>query len=197
MKILVLFGHPAFEKSQVNKRLIEGIRDIPNVTFHDLYETYPELDIDIDAEQALLKEHDCIVFQHPLYWYSSPAIFKEWQDLVLEHGWAYGSHGKELEGKLFFSAITVGAPRSSYTKRGAQGYSIPQFLLPFFRMAELCKMHALPPFAVHSTLIVSAERCSLISQQYHQFLHLLAQDNVDFKALEGYEYINDYLDKEV
>lgn len=28
--------------------------------------------------------------QHPFYWYSTPALLKEWQDLVLEHGWAYG-----------------------------------------------------------------------------------------------------------
>ena len=63
---------------------MEGVR------LHDLYEAYPDFLIDVEAEQALLLEHDVIVFQHPVYWYSSPAILKEWQDLVLEHGFAYG-----------------------------------------------------------------------------------------------------------
>jgi len=197
MKILVLFGHPAFQKSQVNRRLLTGIEAIPNVTFHDLYEAYPEMDIDIDVEQALLREHDCIVFQHPFYWYSAPAIFKEWQDLVLEHGWAYGSKGKNLVGKYFFSAITVGAPRSSYAVGASQGSTINQFLLPFFRMAELCQMTALPPFVVHGTLMVTDAHCSVVSHDYHKFLRLLAADDVDFKTLAQYDYINDYLKTEI
>ena len=40
-----------------------------------------------------------IVFQHPVYWYSSPAILKEYQDLVLEYGFAYGHDGHALDGK--------------------------------------------------------------------------------------------------
>lgn len=197
MKILVLFGHPAFQKSIVNKHLVDGIEAIPNVTFHDLYEAYPELDIDIDAEQALLKEHDCIVFQHPLYWYSAPAIFKEWQDLVLEHGWAYGSKGNALVGKYFFSAITAGAPRVAYAPDEFQGSTMRQFLLPFFRMAQSCDMKALPPFVVHGTHIVSEERCSLVTNDYHSILSLLASDKVDMEKLKSCEYFNDYLKMEV
>ena len=37
------------------------------VTFHDLYEAYPDFEIDADREQALLTAHDLIVMQHPLY----------------------------------------------------------------------------------------------------------------------------------
>ncbi len=36
--ILVLFAHPALEKSRVGARLAEAVRDLPGVTFHDLYE---------------------------------------------------------------------------------------------------------------------------------------------------------------
>ena len=65
MKVLILFGHPAFQMSTVNKELIRGIEEIEGVTFHDLYQEYPEMDIDIDHEQELLSEHDCIIFQYP------------------------------------------------------------------------------------------------------------------------------------
>ena len=89
-QILILFAHPALQKSRVNRVLISTVRDLPGVTFNDLYEAYPEFDIDVKREQELLVRHDIIVFQHPLLWYSTPAMMKEWQDLVLEHGWPTG-----------------------------------------------------------------------------------------------------------
>ena len=82
MKILVLFAHPAFHKSKVNKVLVDGLDKIGHVTFHDLYEEYPESDIDVKREQKLLKQHDVIILHFPFFWYSTPAILKEWQDLV-------------------------------------------------------------------------------------------------------------------
>lgn len=52
MKTLILFAHPALEKSRINKVLIKGIQTIPNVTYHDLYQAYPDFDIDVEVEQA-------------------------------------------------------------------------------------------------------------------------------------------------
>ncbi len=98
-KLLILFAHPALEKSRVHSRMVDKIQRIPNVTFHDLYEEYPDFDIDVRREQKLLLSNDIIILQHPFYWYSSPAILKEWQDLVLEHKWAYGAGGTALTGK--------------------------------------------------------------------------------------------------
>jgi len=73
-RILVLFAHPALDKSRVNRVLIEGLHDLEGVTLHDLYEAYPDFGIDVAREQGLLLEHDLIVFQHPMFWYSTPAI---------------------------------------------------------------------------------------------------------------------------
>ena len=52
-KILILFAHPALQKSRINKILIKGIETIDAVTFHDLYQAYPELDIDVEHEKKL------------------------------------------------------------------------------------------------------------------------------------------------
>ena len=101
-KILVLFAHPALQRSLVNKELIKTFENLEYLTFHDLYEAYPQMDIDIEFEQNLLENDDIVVFMFPFYWYSTPAILKEWQDIVLEHDWAYGSKGNQLKGKLFF-----------------------------------------------------------------------------------------------
>ena len=105
MKVLILFAHPAFQKSRSNRLLVKDLDKIEGVTFHDLYEMYPDFNIDIKHEKKLCEVNDVIIFQHPFFWYSTPAILKEWQDLVLEHGWAYGSEGKALENKLFFNSI--------------------------------------------------------------------------------------------
>jgi len=39
----------------------------------------------------------------------SPAILKQWQDWVLEHGWAYGEKGTKLRGKI---TLNVAAHRA-------------------------------------------------------------------------------------
>ena len=56
-----------------------------------------------------LLDHDVVLFQFPLFWYSTPSILKEWQDLVLEHGFAYGAEGDALDGKRMMIAVTVAA----------------------------------------------------------------------------------------
>jgi glutathione-regulated potassium-efflux system ancillary protein KefG len=76
-RVLVLFAHPAFQKSRVNRVMVQHMRTLSGVQFHDLYEAYPEFDIDISHEQSLLEASDVIVFQHPLFWYSTPAIIKD------------------------------------------------------------------------------------------------------------------------
>ncbi len=96
-KILILFAHPRYENSLVQQRLSKAAREVRGVTFHDLYELYPDFDVQIDQEQELLISHDLIVLQHPFYWYSCPPLLKQWIDLVLEHGWAYGKEGNSLQ----------------------------------------------------------------------------------------------------
>ena len=45
-RILILFAHPAFERSRVQKSLIEAISQLDGITIHDLYEICPEFDIE-------------------------------------------------------------------------------------------------------------------------------------------------------
>ncbi len=68
---------------------------LPCTTFTRTIPTF----IDIPREQALLREHEVIVFQHPLYTYSCPALLKEWLDRVLSRGFASGP-GKPTGGKV-------------------------------------------------------------------------------------------------
>ena len=98
-RLLVCYAHPGHKHSHVNKYMASAAAALDGITFVDLYSDYPRFDIDVDAEQQRLLDHDVILFQFPLFWYSTPSIVKEWQDLVLEHGFAYGKTGRALEGK--------------------------------------------------------------------------------------------------
>jgi glutathione-regulated potassium-efflux system ancillary protein KefG len=190
-KVLILFAHPAVEKSRVHKQLVRHVRKLSGVTFHDLYEAYPDLDIDVKHEQKLLLEHDLVIFQHPFYWYSSPAIIKQWQDLVLEHGWAYGSGGVALTGKKLMNAISCGGPRNVYSPEGRNRFTVRQFLAPFDQTAVLCKMKYLPPFAVHGTHRLSLEDIEQYALQYEQMLVELVNGNISDNETGHAEYMND------
>lgn len=195
MKVLILFAHPAFHKSHVNRVLIQGLSEIEGVTFHDLYEAYPEFDIDVEREQELLVQHDCIIFHHPFFWYSSPAILKEWQDLVLLHNWAYGSKGNALSDKLFFNVITTGGPQQAYKHGSANNYTIPELLSPFTQTANLCKMLPLPPFVVHGTHGITPEMAHDLKGDYHSLLKEVVENRLDLVSALEEKYLNDYLRK--
>jgi glutathione-regulated potassium-efflux system ancillary protein KefG len=156
-RILVLHAHPAIRRSRLNRAMIAAVRDLDGVTLHDLYETYPDFAIDVDREQALVDGHDALVFQHPFFWYSAPAIVKEWLDLVLEHGWAYGRAGHHLDGKPWLQAITAGGRESAYRADGFNRFGIDELLRPFEATAHLCRADWQRPFVVHGTHLAEAE----------------------------------------
>lgn len=87
MKTLVLVFHPNLKgQSRVNAALAKAAEELPNVTVRDEYALYSDGKIDVAAEQKAAEEADRIVFQFPIFWFSSPALLKEWEDKVLEHG---------------------------------------------------------------------------------------------------------------
>ena len=193
-KVLLLFAHPALQKSRVNRVLIREARQIAGVTFRDLYEVYPELDIDVRREQQLLAEHDIVVFQHPLFWYSTPAILKEWQDLVLEHGWAYGSGGTALLGKRFLSVITTGGRETAYRTDGYNRFTMRQLLVPIEQTVRLCGMEYLPPFIVHGTHRMTTAEMEQHATDYRRMLEALRDDRLDLDAADRLTRLNSDLD---
>jgi glutathione-regulated potassium-efflux system ancillary protein KefG len=150
-QVLVIFAHPAFQRSRVNRALLQAASTTEGVTVHDLYETYPDFLIDVRDEQRLIERHDAVVFQHPFFWYSSPALIKEWLDLVLEYRWAYGEGGEALRGKIMAQAISAGGPAEAYGRQGQNHFTIRELLAPYEQTARLCGMGYAEAFAVHAT----------------------------------------------
>ena len=190
-RILVLLAHPSLDRSEVNRPMADAVVDIDGITLIDLYAEYPDFQIDIDREQQRLLSNDVIVFQHPLYWYSTPAILKEWQDLVLEHGFAYGSKGTALHGKIFFNALTAGGIEAAYRAEGYNHFTIRELLHPLEQTAVLCGMTYLPPFALFgSRTAVDEGRIGGHIADWTQVLEALRDNRLDIAAAQSLPILN-------
>jgi glutathione-regulated potassium-efflux system ancillary protein KefG len=194
-RVLILFAHPALEKSRVNRYLARAVEGMPGVTLHDLYEENPDFQIDVKREQDLLLAHDVIVMQHPFYWYGCPALLKEWMDLVLEHGFAYGKDGVALSGKVMLNAITTGGAQEAYRPEGYNRFTIRQLLAPFDQTAHLCGMRYLAPFVIHGSLVIStAADAAPHAQAWRTAVEALSEGTVDWEAAATAERLNEVID---
>jgi glutathione-regulated potassium-efflux system ancillary protein KefG len=192
-KILILFSHPRFEKSRANRALIEDIDKVEGVNCHDLYEEYPDFNINVEREKELLGNHRIIVWHFPFYTYSAPALLKQWMDVVLEYGWAHGSTGNALKDKIAFVVLTAGGTRESYAANQHNQFTLCEFLRPFEQAANLCKMIYLPPFAVHGTHMLTDQQLAAYANAYRRLLRKLTTAEYDTASISRFEYLNDWL----
>lgn len=185
-KTLIILAHPNMSESRLNKALIHAIKNEENVTVHDIYATYGSADkIDVKKEQELLLAHDRIIFQFPLFWFSTPGLLKDWQDKVLEYGFAYGSEGSKLAGKAFKNVVTIGSPEYAYQSGSYVQASISEILKPLQSMAIFTQMVYTQPFTVHRALKITDEE---LSEKGMEYKNILLEDDWStslFKYLQG------------
>ncbi|KFN93341.1 hypothetical protein TMUPMC115_0477 [Tetragenococcus muriaticus PMC-11-5] len=136
MKTLIIVSHPDIDESGSQQYLKEALPDSSEITYHHLEATYPDGEIDIEQEQALLQKHDRIIFQFPLYWYSSPPMLKHWLDEVLTENFAYGYGGNKLKGKELGLVLVIGMPEKEYQVGGNEGFSLSALTTPYQAMAK-------------------------------------------------------------
>ena len=140
-KILLVVAHPNIEASLANKTIIQKFLSYnPDTEIDELYKLYPDFKIDVKKEQEKLNRADYIILQFPMYWYNAPALMRKWFEDVLEHGYAYGSSGKALQGKKLLVSLTTGAPIDSFKIGGFQNFSLDDLTKGFHQLANLCSM---------------------------------------------------------
>ncbi|WP_342552235.1 NAD(P)H-dependent oxidoreductase [Paenibacillus sp. FSL R7-0652] len=178
MKTLVILAHPDITNSRVNRRWKEELhRHAEDVHIHELYEAYPDWNIDVVREQKLLEAYDHIILQFPLYWYSYPPLLKKWLDDVFTHGWAYGSKGKRLHGKRMGLAITIGDKQENYAKGAPIGYSVEELMAPFKASMNHVGVTALPHYAVYgASFQASDQEIDQSSMNYIQYIQTSKSD---------------------
>ena len=172
---LVLLSHPAMHRSRVNAALLGAARARPDVTVHDLYKHYPDFLIDADAEQKKLLAHRLIVLQFPFYWYSTPALLKEWMDTVLLHGFAFGRGGDQLHGKTVMVAASTGGDPAAYHAEGYNRFTIAELLRPLEATAHLCGLTWAEPFIVHDAIHIDADERMQAAAAYDARLSALIE----------------------
>ena len=194
-KVLLYYAHPGHKFSRANAALATAARDIADshdaLSFVDLYAQYPRHNINVDAEQERLTAHDVILFQFPMFWYSTPSLIKEWLDLVLEHGFAYGTGGTALKDKRMILAITASAPEDAYRPESYQNHTLRSFLAPLEQTAIFCNMRFLAPYVLYSALKPKQENgIRPHAEGYRKLLHALIEDRLDEVAAEQAETLH-------
>jgi putative NADPH-quinone reductase len=152
-KTLVVVAHPDLGKSRINRTWLDHLRShAGKATVHELYKTYPNGKIDVAAEQKLLEEHDRIILQFPMFWFSTPSLLKQWLDEVLSYGWAFGPGGDKLEGKEIGVAVSTGGPAHAYQAGAQNQYTLSELLRPLQMTAQYTRAKYLPVFAMQGAL---------------------------------------------
>jgi glutathione-regulated potassium-efflux system ancillary protein KefG len=169
-KVLIILAHPQLEKSKANRLMVEAVRHLPNVTVHDLYREYPDFKVDVKREQALLTKADVVVLQFPFYWYSAPSLMKEWKDVVLTWGFAFGEGGDKLKNKKLFVAISTGGPEEAYQPGADNKHTVEEFLRPYQQTAAYCQFNYLSPFVIHAVQNKTDEEIRHQGQIYRQLI---------------------------
>ena len=138
-KILVIAGHPDYKHSIANRAILDEFhRLVPDAEIVYLDAEYPDFNIDVEREQKRLVEADTVVFEFPFWWYSAPSLMRRYFELVLSHGFAYGSTGTALHGKKLIISFTAGAPEAAYSPEGYQHYCMDTFIPQFRALSNLC-----------------------------------------------------------
>ena len=140
--ILMIVAHPNIESSIGNKTIVEHFKSLhPEAEIDELYKLYPDFKIDVKKEQEKLLKADFIILQFPYFWYNAPALLRKWFEDVLEHGFAYGSKGKALQGKKLIVSFTTGSPVETYKEGGMQNFTLEDLTKGFHQLANLCSMN--------------------------------------------------------
>lgn len=172
MSILLIVAHPNLEESKFNRRLLQEAEKLEGITVHDLYANAPNGNIDVAAQQALLLDHDTVIFQHPMYWYSVPTLVKKWQEDVLLSGWAYGTQ-KKMEGKKIHHVFTTGGAKETYQNGGASLFTYEEFLRPLEGLIDWIGAEFVPYYIVDNTHRMTDDELEGHACRYRQHLQEL------------------------
>ena len=167
-KTLMILAHPKIEESIGNRIISELTNKSDNVEVRHLNTLYPDFKINIKAEQEALLKADCIIFQYPLFWYSTPAILKEWIDQVFHYGFAFGKDGYLLKEKKVIVSVTIGSDKKDYPKE-----VVDKILFPIQGLASYCRMNYIGEVFsnnINNYTPEAGEKAKLIAKEHAQKL---------------------------
>ena len=94
---------------------------------------------------------------------------------------------------MFFILQSCVGARTAYQSEGYHHNTINEFLAPFVRTTQLCRMKYFPPYVVHGSNRASEDEIVAAGQDYAFILDYFKQTEPEFEALKNYLYLNDWL----
>ncbi|MFC0232805.1 NAD(P)H-dependent oxidoreductase [Vagococcus entomophilus] len=164
MKTLIIVSHPNVQDSTTQSFLKKSAA-LEEVTWHHLENNYTYTTIDSVKERNLLVQHDRIILQFPLYWYSAPAMLKQWMDVVL-------SEKLSLRGKEFGLVVTIGVKEKAYQAGGSEQFTLSELLRPFQAIARHFQMIFLPVFTISKFSYMTEEAYKKLLIDYRQYVSI-------------------------
>ena len=148
MKTLILISHPQFEDSGTQQFLKTSFYSLDDVKYQVIDELYTATGtIDIEKEQNALRDFDRIVFQFPMYWYSSPASLKRFMDDVFTRNYIVAK--RSLKTKELGIVVSLGDAEADFQAGGPEQFTVSELLRPFQAFANKAGMTYLKPFVVN------------------------------------------------
>ncbi|WP_434779339.1 NAD(P)H-dependent oxidoreductase [Neisseria sp. Ec49-e6-T10] len=183
-KILIIVTHPNIETSVVNKRWVEELKKYPEqFTVHELYQEYPDGQIDVTQEQKLIEQHENLILQFPIYWFNCPPLLKKWLDDVFTYGWAYGSSGKKLKNKKVSLAVSAGIEEEDFSENGLYQLTMKDVLKPFELTMRYVQADYQPFFILYGANNEPGAKHSTTPEKIHQ------------SALDYIQFLSDFSNK--
>ena len=144
-----------------------------------------KLSVDISSELTKIAWADHIIFQFPLWWFSTPAILKGWLDRVLVKGFAYDT-GKIfndglLKGKTASLVVTTQSPESAYQANGVHQTTINTFLHHIHHTLRFVGIKTLAPFVIYAAFNLDASQKEKIIKDYLTYLENLVENYNELK----------------
>ena len=174
-KVLIINAHQFYEgfaEGKLNRTLVDvaketleaGGCEVQTTTIEKGYEVAQEIQKHIWA--------DIIITQSPVYWFSTPWIYKKYidevfttalmqQELVVDDGRTredpskqYGTGGK-MQGKKFMLSLTWNAPKNAFNDKNQilfEGKSVDDAFIAVNTNYKFCGAEILPTFACYDVL---------------------------------------------
>ncbi|TPR18823.1 flavodoxin family protein [Apilactobacillus timberlakei] len=170
MKTLVIVSHPEYDNSMTESFLNQCQNDIDEVDWLVLDHLTDNYEFDVDKEQKRLIKYDRILLQFPMYWYSSPALLKKYEDDIFTRSFTYANEDGKLKDKELGIITTLGEPLKNYTVGGSEGFSINEILKPYQALAFKAGMKFIKPFAVDQFAYMTDDEKGKLLVDYRNYL---------------------------
>jgi putative NADPH-quinone reductase len=135
---------------------------------------------DITSELHKIAWANHIIFQFPLWWFSTPAILKGWLDRILVKGFAYDA-GKIfndglLQGKTASLIVTTQSPESAYQSDGLHQATIDAFLHHIHHTLRFVGIKTLEPFVTYAAFNLDVLQQETIVENFLFYLKKLVEN---------------------